>query len=92
MTPAENQNLSAGVTGLLQIGLIENAPCRVVSAEYLYDLRRRLFGSSTGPITPERALEVARKSGADVNWAGADPGLAHLKYAREHLAALRSTP
>ncbi len=55
---------SAGITALVQVGLVESSPCRVVSPQYLYDLRRRLFGAGRGPIEEDQALEVARKSGA----------------------------
>ena len=52
------------MTSLVTVGLIENGSCRVISAEYLHDLRRRLFGSERGAIQQEEALEVARKANA----------------------------
>lgn len=55
---------SAGITGLLQVGLVESSPYRVVSSQLLYDLRRRRFGAGRGPIEEDQALEVARESGA----------------------------
>ena len=61
---------SAGMTELVNIGLIENSPIRVVSPEYLRDLRRRLFGSGRGPIEDDQIIEVARKSGATLLLAG----------------------
>ncbi|UCG51074.1 MAG: protein kinase [Candidatus Latescibacterota bacterium] len=61
---------TAGITGLVQVGLVESSPCRVVSSAYLYDLRRRLFGSGRGPIEADQALEVARKSGAQMLLSG----------------------
>jgi len=61
---------SAGMTELVNIGLIENSPIRVVSPEYLRDLRRRLFGSGRGPIEDDQVLEVARKAGATLLLAG----------------------
>lgn len=61
---------SAGIAGLVQVGLVESSPCRVVSPQYLYDLRRRLFGAGRGPIEEDQALEVARKSGATLLLSG----------------------
>ncbi len=61
---------SAGIARLVQVGLVESGPCRVVSSQYLYDLRRRLFGSGRGPIEEEQALEVARESGATLLLSG----------------------
>jgi tetratricopeptide (TPR) repeat protein/tRNA A-37 threonylcarbamoyl transferase component Bud32 len=61
---------SAGIARLVQVGLIESGPCRVVSSQYLYDLRRRLFGSGRGPIEEDQALEVARESGATLLLSG----------------------
>jgi predicted Zn-dependent protease/predicted Ser/Thr protein kinase/TolB-like protein len=55
---------AAGLNGLLQVGLIEKSPIRVVSPEYLQELHRRLFNGAIGVIRPERATEVARKAGA----------------------------
>jgi tetratricopeptide (TPR) repeat protein/TolB-like protein len=55
---------AAGLNGLLQVGLIEKSPIRVVSPEYLQELHRRLFNGAIGVIKPERATEVARKAGA----------------------------
>jgi tetratricopeptide (TPR) repeat protein len=55
---------SAGMMGLVQVGLVESSPMRVISPEYLDDLRRRLFGGGRGPIEGAAALEVARRSGA----------------------------
>jgi len=54
---------SAMMTNLVEVGLIEASPCRVVSLEYLKDLRRRMF-ESVGPIESGQALEVARAAGA----------------------------
>ncbi len=61
---------SAGLSGLLHVGLVESSPCRVISPELLYDLRRRLFGSESGPIKEDQSLELARKSGAAVFLSG----------------------
>jgi len=61
---AEDPITSAGITGLIHVGLVESSPIRVVSPSYLQDLRRRLFGAARGPIEEGQALEVARESGA----------------------------
>ncbi|UCG52131.1 MAG: protein kinase [Candidatus Latescibacterota bacterium] len=61
---------SAEITGLLHVGLVEKNPIRVVSPDLLHDLRRRLFGSTRGPIEDDQILEVARKSGATMHLSG----------------------
>jgi tetratricopeptide (TPR) repeat protein len=60
----DDPTTSAGVTGLVHVGLVESSPIRVISPEYLHDLRRRLFDTARGPIEADQALEVARQSGA----------------------------
>ncbi len=64
LSSPDDPSASAGLAGLLQAGLVEASPVRVISPEYLLDLRRRSFGASRGPIADEQALEVARKAGA----------------------------
>ncbi|MCK4774466.1 MAG: hypothetical protein KAT30_06760, partial [Candidatus Krumholzibacteria bacterium] len=66
----DDLTVSASLTELVNIGLIESSKIRVVSSEYLHDLRRRLFGDRRGPIEDEQALEVARKAGATLLLAG----------------------
>ncbi|UCG52217.1 MAG: protein kinase [Candidatus Latescibacterota bacterium] len=66
----DDPTVSAGMTGLVHVGLVEASPIRVVSLEYLYDLRRRLFETARGPIEEAQALEVARQSGATMLLAG----------------------
>jgi eukaryotic-like serine/threonine-protein kinase len=61
---------AAGLGGLLQVGLIEKCPVRVVSPEYLQDLRRRSFAGAQGPIRSDQALTVARKAGATLLLSG----------------------
>jgi tetratricopeptide (TPR) repeat protein len=56
-------NRGEGLTELLNIGLLESAPVRMTSREYLYDLRRRMFGSREGPLGPDEALAVSRRAG-----------------------------
>jgi tetratricopeptide (TPR) repeat protein len=70
LTSPDDLTVSAGVTELVNIGLIENCPIRVVSPEYLRDLRRRLFGSGRGPIEDDQVIEVAREAGAILLLAG----------------------
>ncbi len=59
----EDPTLGTIMTSLVQVGLIESSPCRVLSLEFLKDLRRRLFGSAWGPIAQEQALALAREGG-----------------------------
>jgi len=66
----DDPSASAGMTGLLQVGLVESSPIRVVSTELLYDLRRRHFGSDRGAIEADQALELARESGASLLLSG----------------------
>jgi tetratricopeptide (TPR) repeat protein len=61
---------SAGIAGLLHVGLVEGSPCRVVSPQLLYDRRRRLFGDGRGPIEEGQSLEVARECGATLLLSG----------------------
>lgn len=61
---------AAGLSGLLQVGLIERSPIRVISPEYLQDLRRRLFSGAQGAIRQDQALAVARKAGASLILSG----------------------
>lgn len=56
-------NRGEGLTELLNIGLLESAPVRMTSREYLYDLRRRMFGDREGPLGPDEALAVSRRAG-----------------------------
>jgi serine/threonine protein kinase/tetratricopeptide (TPR) repeat protein len=58
--------LSLSITSLINVSLVENSPIRIVSSEYLYELRRRLFGGTNGLVASGQALEVARKSGATI--------------------------
>jgi len=57
---------SAALTSLVNVGLVESSPVRVVSPSFLHDQRRRLFGKAHGPIAEGQALEVARASGASM--------------------------
>jgi tetratricopeptide (TPR) repeat protein len=66
----DDPTTSAGMTGLVHVGLVESSPVRVISPEYLHDLRRRLFDTPRGPIGADQALEIARQSGATVLLSG----------------------
>jgi serine/threonine protein kinase/tetratricopeptide (TPR) repeat protein len=66
LSESENRTVGATLTSLVNIGLTENSPVRVVSPSYLADVRRRLFGSGPEPITSDQALAVARKAGASL--------------------------
>jgi tetratricopeptide (TPR) repeat protein/tRNA A-37 threonylcarbamoyl transferase component Bud32 len=65
MTP-DDPTISAEITGLLHVGIVESSPIRVVSPDYLLDLRRRFFGSARGPVEEDQILEIARASGAAI--------------------------
>jgi tetratricopeptide (TPR) repeat protein/tRNA A-37 threonylcarbamoyl transferase component Bud32/TolB-like protein len=62
----DDATASAGITNLVHVGLVESSPCRVVSSQLLYDLRRRLFGAGRGPIEEDQAMEVTRRAGASM--------------------------
>ncbi|MCH7548194.1 MAG: protein kinase, partial [Candidatus Krumholzibacteriota bacterium] len=64
LSDPDDLTFSAGISGLIHVGLVETGGCRVVSPERLYDVRRRRFGSGRGNISAEEALQVARESGA----------------------------
>ncbi len=61
---------SVEIIGLLHVGLVERSPIRVVSTDYLLDLRRRLFGSARGPIEADQVLEIARASESTIFLSG----------------------
>jgi tetratricopeptide (TPR) repeat protein len=80
LVAAEAGQLTAGLVGLLNVGLIENCPVRVVSTEYLHDLKRRLFGVEEGAIATDQALAVAREAGATLLLTGQVGRLGDLPY------------
>jgi tetratricopeptide (TPR) repeat protein len=61
---------SSGLARLISTGLIERSSIRVVSPELIYDVRRRKFGSTDGPIPSDQALMIARKAEASLMVAG----------------------
>ncbi len=56
--------VSAGLTELVNMGLIQAELVRIVSSDLLHDLRRRLFGSPRGAIEDSQTMEIARQAGA----------------------------
>jgi serine/threonine protein kinase/tetratricopeptide (TPR) repeat protein len=65
-----DHSISPSITGLLNTGLIENGPIRIISRTYLYDVHRRLFGSQDGLISDGQSLAVAREAGATMVLSG----------------------
>jgi serine/threonine protein kinase len=55
----DDLSLSTGLTALIEVGLYESSPMRIISSDLIYDLRRRLFGSGRGLIESDQVLEVA---------------------------------
>jgi tetratricopeptide (TPR) repeat protein/tRNA A-37 threonylcarbamoyl transferase component Bud32 len=86
----EDPTVSAGMTGLVHVGLVESCPVRVISPEYLYDLRRRLFNTARGPIEEAQALEVARRSGATMLLSGQMGRLGAVSYVTWRLVDVSS--
>ncbi|MFQ5511004.1 MAG: protein kinase [Candidatus Krumholzibacteriia bacterium] len=86
----DDRTISAGMTGLVQVGLVESSPIRVISPEYLYDLRRRLFDTEHGPIEETEALEVARQSGATMLLTGQMGSLGGVSYVTWRLVDIAS--
>ncbi len=80
LSTPDDLTVTTGVTSLVHVGLVESSPIRVVSPEYLYDLRRRLFGAERGPIEEDQALEVARKSGASLLLSGQMATLGEARF------------
>ncbi len=78
-----------GMAGLLHVGFVESCPIRVISPEYLQDLRRRHFGDVRGPIEESQALEVARKAGATYLLTGQIAMLGSDRYATWRLVDVR---
>ncbi len=71
---------SAGMMGLIQVGLIENCPIRMISPEYLLDLKRRFFGEVGGMIAADQALQIAREAGASLLLSGQMGTMEGKKY------------
>jgi tetratricopeptide (TPR) repeat protein len=86
----DDPTVSSGITGLVQVGLTETSPIRVISPELLSDIRRRLFGAQSGPIAPDQILEVARKAGSTMYVAGEIVGTAAEQYVTWRLVDTRS--
>jgi serine/threonine protein kinase/tetratricopeptide (TPR) repeat protein len=90
LSPTSDLAASAGLTELVNIGLVENSPIRVISPEYLHDLRRRSFGASRGPIEKDQALEIARQSKATLFLAGQVGGSEDGQFVTWRLVDTRS--
>jgi tetratricopeptide (TPR) repeat protein/predicted Ser/Thr protein kinase len=86
----EDATISAELTSLVHVGLVENSPIRVVSPTYLHDLQRRLFGSGRGLIEEDQALELARKSGASFLLTGQIAPMDDARYVTWHLVETAS--
>ncbi len=82
--------VSAGITELVNIGLNETDVVRIISSDYLHDLRRRLFGSSRGAIEESQTMEIARKAGATLFLTGTITQSAAGKLVTWHLVDVRS--
>jgi tetratricopeptide (TPR) repeat protein len=76
----DDHTLSASITGLVHVGLVESCPIRIISPTYLQDLRRRLFGEGRGRIEESQALEIARKAGATYLLTGQIGALGEEQY------------
>jgi len=66
----DDPTVSAAITELVNIGLLQEDLVRVVSSDLLHDLRRRLFGSPRGAIEDSQTLEIARQAKATLFLAG----------------------
>lgn len=86
----EEQIVSAGIMSLLNVGLLENCPVRMVSSEYLAELRHRLFGSAAGPVEAEQTLPVARESGATLLLVGQINRIGENRFVTWRLVDTRS--
>jgi len=62
--PDGDATVAAALTNLVDVGMVEGSPIRVVSGPYLQELRQRMFGPGQGPIAADQALPVARAAGA----------------------------
>jgi len=86
----DDVHASAGMTELVNIGLIENCPVRVMSPEYLRDVRRRLFGSGRGLIEDDQVMAVAKEAGATLVLAGRMGGAGEDRFATWRLVDTRT--
>ena len=80
LSGAPASNVASAVTSLVNVGVLESSPYRVLSLEYLKDLRRRRFGDPQGPIRPEEALALAREAGAGILLLGDVGDLGATRY------------
>jgi tetratricopeptide (TPR) repeat protein len=71
---------AAGITALVNVGLTESSSIRVISPEYIYDIRRRIFGSGRGAMDEDQRMTVARKSGSTLFLAAEISGTQGERY------------
>jgi tetratricopeptide (TPR) repeat protein len=82
--------VSAGITELVNIGLIQADVVRIISSDLLHDLCRRLFGSPSGSIDESQTIEVARRAGATLFLTGTIRQSGAGKLVTWHLVDARS--
>ncbi|HVO76349.1 MAG TPA: protein kinase [Candidatus Bathyarchaeia archaeon] len=82
--------VSAGITELVNVGLIQADVVRIISSDLLHDLCRRLFGSSRGSIDESQTIEIARKAGATLFLTGTIRQSGAGKLVTWHLVDARS--
>ncbi|MBI4720198.1 MAG: protein kinase, partial [Chitinivibrionia bacterium] len=86
----DDPTVSSGITQLVQVGLTETSPIRVISPELLYDIRRRLFGSQRGAIETDQVLDVAKTAGSTFFLTGEMMGTAGEEYVTWRLVETKS--
>jgi tetratricopeptide (TPR) repeat protein len=59
-----DDNTALGMTSLVNVGLVEKSPIRVISPTYVHEIRRRMFGEETEHVAESQALEIARACNA----------------------------
>lgn len=66
----EDPMLIEALCGLIQVGLVQNSPVRVVSPDFIQELKRRLAHEDGAPVGDDQALELARRAGATLMLTG----------------------
>ena len=66
----DDATLASGLTELVNIGLVQSSPVRIVSPELVKDRSRHIFGSEGIAIESGRSLEVARATRASLMMTG----------------------
>ncbi len=62
--------LVEAMCSLIQVGLVQNSPVRVVSPDFIKEMARRLAGDEGAPVDESQALELARRAGASLMLTG----------------------